>query len=61
VGIALLPTWLVGKDVREQRLVTMLSGWEWLIAPGPERGLAPTGTTGGPNASVASGSRRTDP
>jgi DNA-binding transcriptional LysR family regulator len=39
VGVALLPTWLVGKDVREQRLVTVLSEWEWLIAPGPERAV----------------------
>jgi DNA-binding transcriptional LysR family regulator len=39
VGVALLPTWLVGKDVREQRLVTVLPEREWFIAPGPERAV----------------------
>ena len=38
-GIALLPTWLIGADIREQRLVTVLPGFEWLIAPGPERAV----------------------
>jgi DNA-binding transcriptional LysR family regulator len=38
-GIALLPTWLVGADIREQRLVSVLPGFEWLIAPGPERAV----------------------
>jgi DNA-binding transcriptional LysR family regulator len=38
-GIALLPTWLVGADVRAQRLVSVLADFEWLIAPGPERAI----------------------
>ena len=39
VGISLLPTWLVGADVREHRLVPVLPDHEWLIAPGPERAI----------------------
>ncbi len=39
LGIALLPTWLVGPDVREQHLVAVLPDWEWLIAPGPDRAI----------------------
>jgi DNA-binding transcriptional LysR family regulator len=39
LGIALLPTWLVGPDVRERRLIAVLPKWEWLIAPGPERAI----------------------
>jgi DNA-binding transcriptional LysR family regulator len=39
LGIALLPTWLVGDDVRERRLVAVLRDWEWLIASGPERAI----------------------
>jgi DNA-binding transcriptional LysR family regulator len=39
IGIALLPTWLAGSDVREQQLVEVLSDHEWLIAPGPERAI----------------------
>lgn len=39
LGIALLPTWLVGTDVRECRLVSILPEWEWLLAPGPERAI----------------------
>jgi DNA-binding transcriptional LysR family regulator len=39
LGIALLPTWLVGADVREKRLVSVLPDYEWLIAPGPERAI----------------------
>ena len=35
-GIALLPTWLVGDDIRAGRLVALLSEWEWRIAPGQE-------------------------
>jgi DNA-binding transcriptional LysR family regulator len=38
-GIALLPTWLVGADVREKRLASVLPDYEWLIAPGPERAI----------------------
>jgi DNA-binding transcriptional LysR family regulator len=39
LGIALLPTWLVAADVREQRLVSLLPEWDWLLAPGPERAI----------------------
>jgi DNA-binding transcriptional LysR family regulator len=39
LGIALLPTWLVGADVRAQRLVSVLPDYEWLIASGPERAI----------------------
>jgi DNA-binding transcriptional LysR family regulator len=39
MGIALLPTWLVGSDIREQRLIEVLSDREWLIASGPERAI----------------------
>ncbi|MDQ0392363.1 LysR family transcriptional regulator [Labrys monachus] len=39
MGIALLPTWLLGEDIREGRLVPLLTGWEWSIAPGPERAI----------------------
>ena len=39
LGIALLPTWLVGPDVRDGRLVSVLPEWEWLLAPGPERAI----------------------
>ena len=39
VGIALLPTWLVAEDIRSGRLLPVLSEWEWLIAPGPERAI----------------------
>jgi DNA-binding transcriptional LysR family regulator len=39
LGIALLPTWLVGIDVRAQRLVSVLPDYEWLIAAGPERAI----------------------
>jgi DNA-binding transcriptional LysR family regulator len=39
LGIALLPTWLVGDDLRAGRLAAVLTGEEWLIAPGPERAI----------------------
>jgi DNA-binding transcriptional LysR family regulator len=39
LGIALLPTWLIGGDLGAGRLVTLLPHWEWLIAPGPERAI----------------------
>jgi DNA-binding transcriptional LysR family regulator len=39
LGIALLPTWLISDELRSGRLVTLLHGWNWLIAPGPERGI----------------------
>jgi DNA-binding transcriptional LysR family regulator len=38
-GIALLPTWLVGDDIRTGRLQALLPDWEPLIAPGPERAI----------------------
>jgi DNA-binding transcriptional LysR family regulator len=39
LGVALLPTWLIGEDVRAGRLVALLPAWEALIAPGPERAI----------------------
>lgn len=39
LGIALLPTWVVGDDVRAGRLRLLLPQREWLIAPGPERAI----------------------
>jgi DNA-binding transcriptional LysR family regulator len=38
-GIALLPTWLVGSDIHDNRLVNVLPAWEWFLAPGPERAI----------------------
>ena len=38
-GIALLPTWLVGDDVRKKRLVPLLPEYEWRIASGPQRAI----------------------
>jgi DNA-binding transcriptional LysR family regulator len=39
LGIALLPTWLIREDLRSGSLVSLLSGWEALIAPGSERAI----------------------
>lgn len=39
LGIALLPTWLISDELRRGRLVTLLQGWDWLIAPGAERAI----------------------
>ena len=39
LGIALLPTWLVGEDIRHNRLALLLPGWEGAIALGPERAI----------------------
>ncbi len=39
LGIALLPTWLCGSDVRTGRAVAMLPDWEWALSPGPERAI----------------------
>jgi DNA-binding transcriptional LysR family regulator len=39
LGIALLPTWLVGEDIRAGRLVTLLPEWEARISLGPERAI----------------------
>ncbi|ABD90103.1 LysR family transcriptional regulator [Rhodopseudomonas palustris] len=36
LGIALLPSWLVGDDLRAGRLVVPLAGWDWFAARGPE-------------------------
>ena len=38
-GIALLPTWQVGDDVRKKRLVPLLPEYEWRIASGPQRAI----------------------
>ena len=40
LGIALLPRWLVGADVRAQHLISLLPDYEWLMAPGPERAIS---------------------
>jgi DNA-binding transcriptional LysR family regulator len=39
LGMALLPTWLIGTDVREKRLVSVLPDHEWFIAPGARRAI----------------------
>jgi DNA-binding transcriptional LysR family regulator len=39
LGVALLPTWLLGEDIRAGRLVPLLAGWDCMIAPGPERAI----------------------
>jgi DNA-binding transcriptional LysR family regulator len=39
LGLALLPTWLLGEDIRAGRLVPLLSAWECSIAQGPERAI----------------------
>jgi len=39
LGIALLPSWLAGAEIRAGRLTALLPGWEALIAPGPERAI----------------------
>jgi DNA-binding transcriptional LysR family regulator len=39
LGVALLPSWLVGQDIRDNRLVRLLPGWECSIALGPARAI----------------------
>ena len=39
LGIALLPTWLIGEHLRSGRLEAALANWESLMAPGPERAI----------------------
>jgi DNA-binding transcriptional LysR family regulator len=39
LGLALLPTWLLGGDIAAGDLVPVLSGWDGTIAPGPERAI----------------------
>jgi DNA-binding transcriptional LysR family regulator len=39
LGVALLPTWLVGRELRSGQLAALLQSWEALIAPGPERAI----------------------
>ena len=39
LGIALLPTWLCGADVRHGRAVALLPDWGWALSPGPERAI----------------------
>jgi DNA-binding transcriptional LysR family regulator len=36
LGIALLPTWLVGVDVGANKLISLLDDYEWMISPGAE-------------------------
>jgi len=39
LGLALLPTWALGEDIRAGRLIPLLPDWESLFAPGPERAI----------------------
>lgn len=39
LGLALLPTWLLGEDIRAGRLIPLLTAWEGSIAQGPERAI----------------------
>ncbi|GLQ87544.1 LysR family transcriptional regulator [Dyella flagellata] len=39
LGIALLPTWLIGESVAEGKLQRVLPEWEARIAPGPSRAI----------------------
>jgi len=39
MGVALLPSWLIGEDIRDKRLVSLLPAWEGLISPGAERAI----------------------
>ncbi|MFT8876327.1 MAG: LysR family transcriptional regulator [Gluconobacter potus] len=39
IGLALLPNWLIGKDMQEGRLVRLLADFEWVLAPGAERAI----------------------
>lgn len=39
LGVGLLPSWLVSEDVRVGRLVRVLTGFEWFIAPDGERAI----------------------
>jgi len=36
LGIGLLPSWLIGEDIRDDRLVALLPAWEAFFAPGTE-------------------------
>ncbi|MFH0300108.1 LysR family transcriptional regulator [Bradyrhizobium sp. 31Argb] len=36
LGVALLPSWLVGENLRAGRLVPLLGDWDWFAARGPE-------------------------
>jgi DNA-binding transcriptional LysR family regulator len=39
LGVALLPAWLVDREVRSGQLTEILPAWEGLIALGPERAI----------------------
>jgi DNA-binding transcriptional LysR family regulator len=39
LGIALLPSWLIGEDIRSNRLVPLLPAWESSMSPGAERAI----------------------
>jgi len=39
VGIALLPTWLVGREIKDGRLLEVLGNWHAFITPGAERAI----------------------
>jgi DNA-binding transcriptional LysR family regulator len=39
LGIALLPTWLTSEAIMAGSLIPLLTNWEALIAPGPQRAI----------------------
>ncbi len=38
-GIALLPAWLCGSELRDGRMAAVLPHWDWLPSPGSERAI----------------------
>ncbi|MDT8873419.1 LysR substrate-binding domain-containing protein [Komagataeibacter rhaeticus] len=39
IGLALLPSWLIGEDIKAGKLVRVLGQFEWVLAPGAERAI----------------------
>ncbi|WP_240906634.1 LysR family transcriptional regulator [Komagataeibacter xylinus] len=39
IGLALLPSWLIGEDIKAGKLVRVLEQFEWVLAPGAERAI----------------------
>lgn len=39
MGLTLLPNWLIGKHLQDERLIRVLPDFEWALAPGPERAI----------------------
>ena len=54
LGVALLPSWLAGADLRAARLVQVLPAWEAAIAPGSRSiwGIYPPKKTVSPKVRV---------